>query len=40
MAMTRAKKALYLSFSEYEHNKRKAKSMLVDFIPDEYLKYI
>jgi DNA helicase-2/ATP-dependent DNA helicase PcrA len=40
VAMTRAKKALYLSFSEYEHNKRKAKSMLVDFIPDEYLKYI
>ncbi|MFV3012387.1 3'-5' exonuclease [Clostridium botulinum] len=40
VAMTRAKKALYLSFSEYEHNKRKAKSMLVDFIPNEYLKYI
>ncbi len=40
VAMTRAKKSLYLSYSEYEHNKRKAKSMLVDFIPKDYLKYI
>ncbi|AVQ46973.1 3'-5' exonuclease [Clostridium botulinum] len=40
VAMTRAKKSLYLSFSEYEHNRRKAKSMLIDYIPKDYLKYI
>ncbi|NFA61986.1 UvrD-helicase domain-containing protein [Clostridium sporogenes] len=40
VAMTRAKKALYLSFSEYEYNKRKAKSMLIEYIPKDYLKYI
>ncbi|MGO5075715.1 3'-5' exonuclease [Clostridium sporogenes] len=40
VAMTRAKKSLYLSFSEYEHNRRKAKSMLIDYIPKDYLKHI
>lgn len=40
VAMTRAKKYLYLSFSEYEHNRRKAKSMLIDYIPKDYLKYM
>ncbi|MBW5455871.1 MAG: 3'-5' exonuclease [Clostridium sp.] len=40
VAITRAKKSLYLSFSEYEHNRRKAKSMLIDYIPKDYLKYI
>ncbi|ACA43400.1 helicase [Clostridium botulinum] len=40
VAMTRAKKYLYLSFSEYEHNRRKAKSMLIDYIPKNYLKYM
>ncbi|WP_251859789.1 3'-5' exonuclease [Clostridium sp. Marseille-Q2269] len=40
VAMTRAKKSLYLSFSQYEHNKRKAKSMLIDYIPENYLNYI
>ncbi|NFK11966.1 helicase [Clostridium botulinum] len=40
VAMTRAKKYLYLSFSEYEHNRRKAKSMLIDYIPTDYLKYM
>ncbi|HCL4547561.1 helicase [Clostridium botulinum] len=40
VAMTRAKKYLYLSFSEYKHNRRKAKSMLIDYIPKDYLKYM
>ncbi|WP_061310661.1 3'-5' exonuclease [Clostridium botulinum] len=40
VAMTRAKKYLYLSFSEYEHNRRKDKSMLIDYIPKDYLKYM
>ncbi|KEI91646.1 3'-5' exonuclease [Clostridium botulinum] len=40
VAMTRAKKYLYLSFSEYEHNRRKAKSMLIDYIPKDYLKHM
>ncbi|RUT52916.1 exonuclease, DNA polymerase III, epsilon subunit family domain protein [Clostridium botulinum] len=40
VAMTRAKKYLYISFSEYEHNRRKAKSMLIDYIPKDYLKYM
>ncbi|EJO5347887.1 UvrD-helicase domain-containing protein [Clostridium botulinum] len=40
VAITRAKKYLSLSFSEYEHNKRKDKSMLIDYIPKNYLKYI
>ncbi|MBD5643317.1 UvrD-helicase domain-containing protein [Clostridium botulinum] len=40
VAMTRAKKYLYLSFSEYEHNRRKVKSMLIDYIPKDYLKYM
>ncbi|NEZ46434.1 helicase [Clostridium niameyense] len=38
VAITRAKKALYLTWSQNEHNRKKSKSKFIDYIPKEYME--